>query len=49
MLGTSSSSLKGYILATAAAGAVGGAVAGGVGVALATKAIPKIMEVMAEH
>ena len=48
MLGKSSSSPKGYILATAA-GAVGGAVAGGMGVALATKAIPKIMEVMGEH
>ena len=48
MLGKSSSSPKGYILATAG-GAVAGAVAGGVGVALATKAVPKIMDVMAEH
>jgi len=44
MLGASSSSPKGYILATA-----GGAVAGGLSVALATKAIPKMMSVMAEH
>ena len=44
MLGASSSSPWGYILATAA-----GAVAGGLGVALATKAIPKMMSAMAEH
>ena len=48
MLGASPATTKGYILATAA-GTLGGAVAGGVGVALATKAIPKIMDVMAEH
>jgi hypothetical protein len=44
MLGASSSTVKGYTLAAAA-----GAVAGGLGVALATKAIPKIMDRMAEH
>lgn len=44
MLGASSSSIKGYILAAAI-----GAVAGGLGVALTTRAIPKMMEVMAEH
>jgi len=36
--------VKGYILAGAA-----GAVAGGIVVARATKAVPKIMEMMAEH
>jgi hypothetical protein len=36
--------VKGYILAGAA-----GAVAGGIVVAKATKAVPKIMEMMAEH
>jgi len=36
--------VKGYILAGAA-----GAVAGGIVVARATKAVPKIMELMAEH
>jgi hypothetical protein len=36
--------MKGYILAGAA-----GAVAGGIVVARATKAIPKIMDMMAEH
>ena len=36
--------MKGYILAGAA-----GAVAGGIVVARATKAVPKIMEMMAEH
>jgi len=36
--------MKGYILAAA-----GGAVTGGIVVARATKAIPKIMEVMAAH
>jgi outer membrane lipoprotein SlyB len=44
MLGASSSSPKGYILAAAA-----GAVAGGIVVARATKAVPKIMGVMEEH
>jgi hypothetical protein len=36
--------MKGYILAAAA-----GAVAGGIVVARATKAIPKIMDAMAAH
>jgi hypothetical protein len=36
--------VKGYILAGAA-----GAVAGGIVVARATKAVPKIMEMMSEH
>jgi outer membrane lipoprotein SlyB len=36
--------MKGYILAAAA-----GAVAGGIIVAKATRAIPKIMEMMSEH
>jgi outer membrane lipoprotein SlyB len=36
--------VKGYILAGAA-----GAVAGGIVVAKVTKAVPKIMEMMAEH
>jgi outer membrane lipoprotein SlyB len=36
--------MKGYILAGAA-----GAVAGGIVVAKVTKAVPKIMEMMAEH
>jgi hypothetical protein len=36
--------MKGYILAGAA-----GAVVGGIVVARATKAIPKIMDMMAEH
>ena len=44
MLGASSGTTKGYILAAAA-----GAVAGGIVVARATKAIPKIMAVMADH